>query len=175
MAGLVIATSTPARPKFATFRGEAAAMHTLKRDTPRSPLAAAAGLALFAASAGGAQALSCLNPADHLRTAELVVLGEAGAVGFVGEKQVAPWPWSGPKVLVRTHAAEVRTLKVLRGSGAPERFEYAFRDRQIDCDFAKPVRQGERMVFTLQRTDHGRWFVNAFRPEEYEKRAAPTP
>jgi hypothetical protein len=131
--------------------------------------------ALLPASA--AHALSCVNPADRARMAEIVVVGEVVGVAPVRTFTRTPWP-SGKPVAVQEHAAQVRTLQTLRGPSAPATVTYLFRDKRINCDFDPAVRPGERVVLTLtrRRNPDGSLtapdVVNAFTPERYARLTA---
>ncbi len=135
----------------------------------------AVGVALIASSGlgGTALGLSCVHPDDTIRMADLVVVGEARAVKHVSTEKVEPWPWLGEKVTVRNRRAEVRTVRVLKGQGAPASFRYTFRDRMIDCDARHAVKSGERAVFALTRDPKTGVWTAVARPMSAWKPDAP--
>ncbi|HEX8570445.1 MAG TPA: hypothetical protein VF699_11055 [Caulobacteraceae bacterium] len=112
-----------------------------------------------AAVAGEASGLSCVHPDDQVRMADLVVIGQVASVRHVSTEKVGVWPWHDQKnVTVRNSRAEIRTVRVLKGTGAPKTFRYTFRDRLLDCDGRAPVKRGQRLVFALRRdAKTGEW------------------
>ena len=134
----------------------------------------ALGVLAVSAFAGEAAGLSCVHPDDQVRMADLVVVGEARSVRFVSTQKVKPWPWfDASDVSVRNYSAEIRTLRVLKGTGAPKAFQYTFRDRLVDCDGRSRVGRGQRLVFALSRDSKTGEWTAVGRPLEAWKPDAP--
>jgi hypothetical protein len=129
-----------------------------------------AGAAFLAATE--AAALSCARPDWALREAEVVVTGRMGPPSLVRTYTTTPWA-TNKKVQVRELASPVTVVKTLRGSGAPARFTYKFRDKQIDCDFAPPAVPGQQAVFALKRdTRTGEWWISMHTPADWARAKA---